>query len=97
MGHARFFCARAEYGFIPCTLATPYNRGKGSVYLVFDFCEHDLAGLLSNSDVKFSLSEIKKLAQQLLMALFFIHRNKVEKKGRPPSIVHTIFRNTNYA
>eukprot|EP00118_Oscarella_pearsei_P008341 m.42473 g.42473 ORF g.42473 m.42473 type:complete len:376 (+) comp33359_c0_seq3:91-1218(+) len=57
--------------------ATPYNRGKGSVYLVFDFCEHDLAGLLCNSEVKFSLSEIKKLVQQLLTALFFIHRNKI--------------------
>lgn len=29
-------------------------------FLVFEFCEHDLAGLLSNVNVKFNLGEIKK-------------------------------------
>uniref|UniRef100_A0A8D2NMP9 Cyclin dependent kinase 9 n=1 Tax=Zosterops lateralis melanops TaxID=1220523 RepID=A0A8D2NMP9_ZOSLA len=47
------------------TKASPYNRCKGSIYLVFDFCEHDLAGLLSNAHVKFTLSEIKKVMQML--------------------------------
>jgi len=28
------------------TKATPYNRFKSTFYLVFEFCEHDLAGLL---------------------------------------------------
>lgn len=57
--------------------ATPYNRYKGSIYLVFDFCEHDLAGLLSNTNVKFTLAEIKKVMQMLLNGLYYIHRNKV--------------------
>lgn len=57
--------------------ASPYNRCKGSIYLVFDFCEHDLAGLLSNAHVKFTLSEIKKVMQMLLNGLYYIHRNKV--------------------
>lgn len=57
--------------------ASPYNRCKGSIYLVFDFCEHDLAGLLSNVLVKFTLSEIKKVMQMLLNGLYYIHRNKV--------------------
>lgn len=57
--------------------ATLYNRYKGSIYLVFDFCEHDLAGLLSNSNVKFTLAEIKKVMQMLLNGLYYIHRNKV--------------------
>ena len=30
-------------------------------FLVFEFCEHDLAGLLSNVNVKFNLGEIKKV------------------------------------
>lgn len=60
--------------FIP---ATPYNRFKSTFYLVFDFCEHDLAGLLSNANVKFSLGEIKKVMQQLLNGLYFIHYNKI--------------------
>lgn len=44
---------------------------------MFDFCEHDLAGLLSNSNVKFTLAEIKKVMQMLLNGLYYIHRNKV--------------------
>ncbi|XP_070811589.1 cyclin-dependent kinase 9 isoform X3 [Pituophis catenifer annectens] len=59
------------------TKASPYNRCKGSIYLVFDFCEHDLAGLLSNAHVKFTLSEIKKVMQMLLNGLYYIHRNKI--------------------
>uniref|UniRef100_A0A096M328 Cyclin-dependent kinase 9 (CDC2-related kinase) n=1 Tax=Poecilia formosa TaxID=48698 RepID=A0A096M328_POEFO len=57
--------------------ATQFNRYKGSIYLVFDFCEHDLAGLLSNANVKFTLAEIKKVMQMLLNGLYYIHRNKI--------------------
>ncbi|XP_071480845.1 cyclin-dependent kinase 9-like [Diadema antillarum] len=59
------------------TKATAYNRYKGSIYLVFEFCEHDLAGLLSNTNVKFSLGEIKGVIKQLLNGLYYIHSNKV--------------------
>ena len=56
--------------------ATPYNRFKSTFYLVVEFCEHDLAGLLSNVNVKFSLGEIKKVMQQLLNGLFFYTTTK---------------------
>ncbi|XP_074654423.1 cyclin-dependent kinase 9-like [Tubulanus polymorphus] len=59
------------------TKATPYNRYKSTFHLVFEFCEHDLAGLLSNVNVKFSLGEIKKVIQQLMNGLYFIHSNKI--------------------
>ena len=59
------------------TKATPINRHKSTFYLVFDFCEHDLAGLLSNFNVKFSLGEIKKVMKQLLSGLYYIHSNKI--------------------
>merc|ERR1719411_1435001 len=36
-----------------------YSRHKTTFYLVFDFCEHDLAGLLSNINVKFSPGDMK--------------------------------------
>ncbi|KAH8031330.1 hypothetical protein HPB51_016222 [Rhipicephalus microplus] len=48
--------------------ATPFNRCKATFYLVFDFCEHDLAGLLSNINVKFSLGEIKKILHRDMKA-----------------------------
>lgn len=47
--------------------------------MVLDFCEHDLAGILSNENVKFSLGEIKKVMQQLLNGLYYIQRNRVRK------------------
>jgi cyclin-dependent kinase 9 len=54
-----------------------YSRHKTSFYLVFEFCEHDLAGLLSNLNVQFSLGEVKQLMKQMLSGLYFIHQNKL--------------------
>eukprot|EP00095_Tigriopus_kingsejongensis_P012352 snap_masked-scaffold198_size266703-processed-gene-1.7 protein:Tk12352 transcript:snap_masked-scaffold198_size266703-processed-gene-1.7-mRNA-1 annotation:"hypothetical protein DAPPUDRAFT_215456" len=55
-----------------------YSRhNKTTFYLVFDFCEHDLAGLLSNVNVQFSKGEIKKVMQQMFEGLFYIHTNKI--------------------
>ena len=59
------------------TKASQYNRQRPSIYLVFEFCEHDLAGLLCNQTVRFSLGEIKKVMQMLCNALYFIHFNKI--------------------
>jgi cyclin-dependent kinase 9 len=57
--------------------ANAQNRNRAQFYLVFEFCEHDLAGLLSNQAVKFSLSDMKKIMQQLLNGLFYIHKNSI--------------------
>lgn len=46
-------------------------------HLIFEFCEHDLAGLLGNLKLNFSLSEIKDMLQQMINGLFYIHVNKV--------------------
>ena len=59
------------------TRATSFNRKRPSIYLVFEFCEHDLAGLLCNGQIRFSLGEKKKVMQMLLNALYFIHFNKI--------------------
>jgi Protein kinase domain. len=68
--------------FVLSVTATQYNRYRSTFYLVFDFCEHDLAGLLSNVNVKFSLGEVKKVMQQLLNGLYYIHSNKVSTDSK---------------
>ena len=42
------------------------NIFRPEIHLVFEFCEHDLAGLLANKHVQFTLAEKKKVIQQLL-------------------------------
>lgn len=68
------------------TKAAANNRYRSTFYLVFEFCEHDLAGLLSNLNVKFSLGEIKKVSQQLLNGLYYIHSNKVSDSSRSTNL-----------
>ena len=53
------------------------NKHSASFYLVFDFCEHDLAGLLSNRKVEFTLGEIKSVMKQMFNGLYYIHANKI--------------------
>lgn len=53
------------------------NKKRPEIHLVFEFCEHDLAGLLANKHVQFSLAEKKKVIQQLLEGLYWVHKNKI--------------------
>ncbi|KAF7838498.1 Protein IMPAIRED IN BABA-INDUCED STERILITY 1 [Senna tora] len=48
-----------------------------SIYLVFEYMEHDITGLLSSPDVKFSESQIKCYLKQLLSALDHCHSRGV--------------------
>jgi serine/threonine protein kinase len=43
---------------------------------VLQFCDYDLARLLS-VNAKLTLGEIKKVMQQLLNGLYYLHSNKV--------------------
>nr|GEV00893.1 probable serine/threonine-protein kinase At1g54610 [Tanacetum cinerariifolium] len=47
------------------------------IYLVFEYMEHDLAGLLSSPDVKFSHSQIKWYMRQLLKGIEHSHSRGV--------------------
>lgn len=60
-----------------CRTKEGANENKATFYLVFEFCDHDLAGLLNNVNVKFSLPEIKDIMSQLLNGLYFMHNNKI--------------------
>lgn len=44
-----------------------------SVFLVFEYCAHDLARLLDVGGVRFEVGEVKALLQQLLRAVAFLH------------------------
>ncbi|XP_038688048.1 protein IMPAIRED IN BABA-INDUCED STERILITY 1-like isoform X1 [Tripterygium wilfordii] len=50
---------------------------SGSVYLVFEYMEHDITGLLSCPDVKFSESQIKCYMKQLLAGIEHCHSRGV--------------------
>ncbi|CAG9464648.1 unnamed protein product [Pedinophyceae sp. YPF-701] len=49
------------------------GSSAGSVFLVFEFCEHDLGRLIDARRKLFTLSEVKGLLQQLLHAVEFLH------------------------
>ncbi|KIP11898.1 hypothetical protein PHLGIDRAFT_33171 [Phlebiopsis gigantea 11061_1 CR5-6] len=56
------------------------SRGKESplsVYMVFPYMDHDLAGLLENERVKLSPSQIKLYMKQLLEGTEYMHRNHI--------------------
>ncbi|KAL7284009.1 hypothetical protein ACG7TL_001282 [Trametes sanguinea] len=56
------------------------SQGKESplsVYMVFPYMDHDLAGLLENERVKLSPSQIKLYMKQLLEGTEYMHRNHI--------------------
>lgn len=57
----------------------PFDTGNGkdsalSVYMVFPYMDHDLAGLLENERVKLQPSHIKLYMKQLLEGTEYMHR-----------------------
>ncbi|CAN6330820.1 unnamed protein product [Urochloa humidicola] len=50
---------------------------KKSLYLVFEYMEHDLAGLVATPDLKLTEPQIKCFVQQLLHGLDHCHKNGV--------------------
>ncbi|KAJ1025932.1 hypothetical protein NDA16_002558 [Ustilago loliicola] len=50
---------------------------RGSIYMVFEYMEHDLNGILAHPQVQFSDAHLKSLAQQLFSGLDYLHRKAV--------------------
>lgn len=50
---------------------------RGSVYMVFEYMEHDLNGVLNHPNVHFTPAHLKSLASQLLQGLDYLHRKAV--------------------
>ncbi|KDP27188.1 hypothetical protein JCGZ_19887 [Jatropha curcas] len=49
------------------------SRLSNSIYLVFEYMEHDLAGLSTSPDIKFSESQVKCYMKQLLQGIEHCH------------------------
>ena len=55
------------------------RSSKSKFYFIFEFCDHDLAGILRNRNVQFTLGHIKSVMQQLLDGNTFIITHRVER------------------
>ncbi|GAB2218767.1 hypothetical protein Droror1_Dr00001999 [Drosera rotundifolia] len=53
------------------------SRMSCSLYLVFEYMDHDLAGLAASPDIKFTESQVKCYMRQLLSGLEHCHKNGV--------------------
>ncbi|XP_059648280.1 probable serine/threonine-protein kinase At1g09600 [Cornus florida] len=53
------------------------SRVSGNLYLVFEYMEHDLAGLAASTTMKFTESQIKCYVQQLFRGLEYCHSRGV--------------------
>ena len=50
-------------------------RRTDGVFLVFEYCEHDLAGIIDKLNRPFNEGQIKRMLLQLLSAIAYLHRN----------------------
>jgi len=55
----------------------PDQKTLKNVYMVFEYLDHDLAGLLDIPEVKITDSHIKCFMKQLLSGVQYMHRNKI--------------------
>ncbi|KAJ8619179.1 hypothetical protein MRB53_015365 [Persea americana] len=53
------------------------NKYKGSIYMVFEYMDHDLTGLADRPGMRFSVPQIKCYMRQLLTGLHYCHVNQV--------------------
>ncbi|KAL5982188.1 Cyclin-dependent kinase C-2 [Asimina triloba] len=53
------------------------NKYRGSIYMVFEYMDHDLTGLADRPGMRFSVPQIKCYMRQLLTGLHYCHVNQV--------------------
>jgi len=59
------------------TKETTHNKGKGSIYIVFEFMDHDLMGLMDTAKMDFKVEQIKCFTKQLLAGLHYCHKRGI--------------------
>lgn len=50
---------------------------NGDVFMVFEYVDYDLSGILKSSDVNLTPAHIKSFAKQLLEGVHYLHKNKI--------------------
>ena len=56
---------------------TDHNKQKGSVYMVFEYAETDLAGIMMSPRIEISKPVVKHFMKQLLNGLHYLHKQKI--------------------
>lgn len=59
------------------TREDPENEGRDSVYMVFEYLDHDLDGLTARLGGRFSVPQIKCYVKQILEGLHYIHLQSI--------------------
>jgi serine/threonine protein kinase len=54
-----------------------HNEIPKNVFMVFEYLEYDLTGILETTEIRFSQDHIKSWSQQLLAGVHYMHTNKV--------------------
>ncbi|CAH1238771.1 CDK12 [Branchiostoma lanceolatum] len=54
--------------------ALDFRKDKGAFYLVFEYVDHDLMGLLESGLVQFNEDQIKSMMKQLMQGLDYCHK-----------------------
>jgi hypothetical protein len=62
-----------------------FSLGKNRAYLVFEFMNHDLLGLMNNLEMKFSEETIYHIISQVLEGLKYCHENQIIHRDLKPS------------
>jgi len=53
------------------------EKGRGSVYIVFEFMDHDLMGLMDTAKMQFPVDMVKCFGNQLLSGLNYCHKRNI--------------------
>lgn len=57
--------------------AGDHNKQTGSVFMVFEYAEHDLAGLILSPRIRLEKQHVKSYLKQLLDGLHYLHKQKI--------------------